>query len=452
MTTITDRFFLPNGSPLPGGTIFISVPTAFTSGGNLVAVVTPPANIEVKIARDGTFTVPLYPTDVATPSGVYYVVSYSFGGPIEIWTVPTSGSPVGLSAVRTSPVPIPGGVVALSAIMGAASLQSSWIASNGAAWVAQNKQLGDMRDDPLWVADSGVTDNWPVLARLVAAGFKDIWWPKNTSGIAPGNTIPADLTIWGEDWKTSSILSASDPATSALYIGAHTQIYNMNLRGNASSPISCPTGCVVNAGQTRTFVATPYSAMQANGDSAYDHAPIQVRQYGSGDAIYTEVEPGSNGVGVRSYTLDTTGIAVLAGRLASGAGLAVQDLAVAAATGSMASWFTTFKTGGEMIGLVQRTSTYTGPALLMDMADAGGTFTGQFLDLRNATVQKFIINSQGVVFFGDSASISVRTGAGSPEGAIAAPVGSMYLRSNGGAGTTLYVKESGTGGNGWAAK
>jgi hypothetical protein len=46
----------------------------------------------------------------------------------------------------------------------------------------------------------------------------------------------------------------------------------------------------------------------------------------------------------------------------------------------------------------------------------------------------------------------VRSGAGSPEGAITAPVGSMWLRTDGGAGTTLYIKETGTGNTGWAAK
>ena len=46
----------------------------------------------------------------------------------------------------------------------------------------------------------------------------------------------------------------------------------------------------------------------------------------------------------------------------------------------------------------------------------------------------------------------VRWGVGSPEGAVTARVGTMYLREDGGAGTTLYVKESGAGPTGWAAK
>lgn len=53
---------------------------------------------------------------------------------------------------------------------------------------------------------------------------------------------------------------------------------------------------------------------------------------------------------------------------------------------------------------------------------------------------------------GPSALQKVAGGTGSPEGVIVAPVGSMWLRSDGGAGTTLYIKESGNGNTGWVAK
>lgn len=43
-------------------------------------------------------------------------------------------------------------------------------------------------------------------------------------------------------------------------------------------------------------------------------------------------------------------------------------------------------------------------------------------------------------------------GSGSPEGAVSAPVGSTFHRTNGGAGTSFYVKESGAGNTGWVAK
>lgn len=44
------------------------------------------------------------------------------------------------------------------------------------------------------------------------------------------------------------------------------------------------------------------------------------------------------------------------------------------------------------------------------------------------------------------------TGAGSPEGVVTAVPGSLYTDTNGGAGATLYAKETGTGNTGWVAK
>jgi len=46
----------------------------------------------------------------------------------------------------------------------------------------------------------------------------------------------------------------------------------------------------------------------------------------------------------------------------------------------------------------------------------------------------------------------IRTGTGVPEGVIVAPVGTLYLRSDGSTSTTLYVKTSGSGNTGWTAK
>ena len=47
----------------------------------------------------------------------------------------------------------------------------------------------------------------------------------------------------------------------------------------------------------------------------------------------------------------------------------------------------------------------------------------------------------------------IKQGTGSPETVVTASVGALYLRLDGGAATTLYVKESGTNTNtGWIAK
>jgi hypothetical protein len=46
----------------------------------------------------------------------------------------------------------------------------------------------------------------------------------------------------------------------------------------------------------------------------------------------------------------------------------------------------------------------------------------------------------------------VKWGTGSPNTVVIAPVGSLFLRTDGGAGTSLYVKEVGGDANGWVGK
>ena len=54
--------------------------------------------------------------------------------------------------------------------------------------------------------------------------------------------------------------------------------------------------------------------------------------------------------------------------------------------------------------------------------------------------------------FETAAGVQWTSGTGSPEGVVTASVGSLYTRTDGGASTTLYVKESGSGNTGWVAK
>lgn len=73
---------------------------------------------------------------------------------------------------------------------------------------------------------------------------------------------------------------------------------------------------------------------------------------------------------------------------------------------------------------------------------AGGTKVTRFETTGNVT---FPTN----IFLGTT--ILEGQGSNSPEGAITAPVGSTYRRTNGTANATFYVKESGTGNTGWTA-
>lgn len=60
------------------------------------------------------------------------------------------------------------------------------------------------------------------------------------------------------------------------------------------------------------------------------------------------------------------------------------------------------------------------------------------------------VDTNGRITMLDSESITIASGSTTPEGSITANTGSAYLRTSGGSGTTLYLKQSGTGTNtGW---
>src|SRR5690606_16384488 len=58
--------------------------------------------------------------------------------------------------------------------------------------------------------------------------------------------------------------------------------------------------------------------------------------------------------------------------------------------------------------------------------------------------QDTVVASGKRIRFNNTGGPSLLTGAGSPEGVVVAAVGSLYMRTDGAAGATLYVKESGT--------
>lgn len=85
------------------------------------------------------------------------------------------------------------------------------------------------------------------------------------------------------------------------------------------------------------------------------------------------------------------------------------------------------------------------PGPLVNPADLDRYLRGLVVDLAGSITYASIVDKPAALGF-------IYSGTGTPEGAVTAPVGSMFLRTDGGAGTTLYVKESGAGDTGWIAK
>jgi hypothetical protein len=71
----------------------------------------------------------------------------------------------------------------------------------------------------------------------------------------------------------------------------------------------------------------------------------------------------------------------------------------------------------------------------------------------NLLLGNLVIGTSGKgIDFSGNGGVLWRCGEGTPEGAVTAPVGSLFTRTDGGLLSTLYVKESGTGNTGWVNK
>lgn len=111
----------------------------------------------------------------------------------------------------------------------------------------------------------------------------------------------------------------------------------------------------------------------------------------------------------------------------------------------------------QFAGRTRATSPADGILLLTDQAIT--SFTGISLGGTTASFPQIRRNAAGIdakvadnSAFAPVQSLYDRYGAGAPEGVVTAPVGTTYHRTDGGANTSLYVKESGTGNTGWVAK
>jgi hypothetical protein len=138
-----------------------------------------------------------------------------------------------------------------------------------------------------------------------------------------------------------------------------------------------------------------------------------------------------------------------------------------------------FRTGGAEVAYVDRSGgitsgEFTGPlrgsgtgvlglnGYIADGAGAvamyfnsGNTFSTagtKVVSVRNNGTEKLGVYFNGGLLFGGTGGPQLQYGAGSPEASVTAPVGSLYMRTDGGANTSHYVKESGSGNTGWVAK
>lgn len=181
-----------------------------------------------------------------------------------------------------------------------------------------------------------------------------------------------------------------------------------------------------------------------------------------GNTADTNTVLGTSALPRTDYT-GTESTAIGWGALFSSTGNAYQNTAIgrSALFGNTSGWENT------AVGVSAGSGNTSGKSNVFIGAGAGGITTGSNNTVigHGATASSTTVSNETTIgkstttntrIFGTltlaSTGVIWATGAGSPEGVVTAVPGSIYSNTSGGAGTTLYVKESGTGNTGWVAK
>ena len=121
------------------------------------------------------------------------------------------------------------------------------------------------------------------------------------------------------------------------------------------------------------------------------------------------------------------------------------------ASGNYAYQIMQTRTGQADENETQTGLSYDGSLYLQQKKVGGSSVNRDIWNIRPDGKFRFtFVGATGGLEMGSSGP-RIMSGSGTPESVVTAPVGSLWLRTNGGAGTTLYVKESGSGNTGWRA-
>ena len=256
-TTVTDTVYDSGLNPVRGKLYITPSQTWTCSGGEPVY----PREREITVASTGVFTVSLCPTDTATPTGVYYTARFVLSNSrtvLETWTVPTSGSPIGLSAVRVNDPPAAGVSTYLTSLNGLTppvqlfarvndtNVNLAWSSATAthtltASWAGQLSALrGGTGDDTSAV--TGVTlitaGNW----TYVAAASDLSGWPSGLDMTELGyvNGVTSAIQTQIDAKAASSALSnylplAGGTMTGSLLLVPASGAYALDLQKSGSS-------------------------------------------------------------------------------------------------------------------------------------------------------------------------------------------------------------------------
>lgn len=293
----------------------------------------------------------------------------------------------------------------------------------------------------------GTTNIQPAVAAAIAAGNRHLFFPANCKWIPAGDAVPQGVDITGEDWVSSKI-ETSIPQTADLILKKDAIIRNVAVHARfcivGPDPPNvdkwCPVGYAANISNADVGLSSwPYQSFWAAygpHNDARDVPGMAIIQSGPGDGIFLAneangvslrvwpigtggsgilvqngVDPknddithsspitGSIGIKVNNHLNDTGSAGIAINRGGNSVGMLINDQTATTGVG-LQLLSGGGRTSGNFLNIFHQNSAYQGSALIMNLGGGAGSFTGNFLDLRQANQQRLAVDAQGKMLFG----------------------------------------------------
>lgn len=318
------------------------------------------------------------------------------------------------------------------------------------------------------------------LRRLSAGTFINCTAENNTEQgiyIATGATDESVLNCsFYKPWMEANLSAGGtgrgqiQTFTSSVSVGSAAQIYEAHFSQTPASNFDLVLSGGIFTVDLPNFTASG-TALHCSGSVGYktivhgrwEDDPSTWVTYTAGTGVVRGVfqKHEVNGVPDNSWYIMSNGTPVLGAKVEAGK-FTLTDKATDASIKTARLMATHYTTAEEGVAMVIGVNVSGGNSVLIGggsssantatkvetyAASDSTTVTGTAMTRVNTTGLDILT---GTLRFASTTELS--RGTASPEGVVSAPVGSLFLNASGGAGSVLFIKESGAGANGWVGK
>ena len=300
-----------------------------------------------------------------------------------------------------------------------------------------------------YVTGSGTTNELPYWATSSSLGSLTTTTYPNLTELSYVKGVTSALQTQLNAKHGGSLTSGYIPYSSAGGYGlANSGLYWDGTRLMLNSTIGTSAFYLLGQNTMNTLVVQPHPSVSSAYKTFVVNSTIGTEQFSIGRNGNINIS--NPPVTIGSTKLTSTGYEVYSGATLVGNVGQSTHFGGGGAIGILGASGRPVRIGGTGIG-----ANMDGPVTIKGPGSTSATFNGRGENSSN--VATWTSRDDGL-FTAQKLSITSTTGptwtsgTGSPEGVVTAPVGSIYSRTDGGAGTSLYVKESGAGNTGWVGK